>query len=421
PRSQTAPSLKPHVSSKFYRARLFHLQRAVLEHTQLANKVFGIVTVVIRAAGFNRSWQNICQPQLYSRKPGWFLRGAILSLGSWLVSWHPVLYKRSNGGTTVLPVMECLEAAQQWMRVCSETHHQCRDRSQPASYPTRLLEIGATGVRLIQTAQQPPSGPYAALSYCWGPPPHDFLRLTTSNISHLLRSEIPYDALPLAFREALSFIRALGLNFMWIDCLCIIQEGAQSQQDWTAESSKMESVFSNCDICLSLYRARSPHESIFNGPVPQFTAPFEINTAGIFKGNDVDGNGSTKCAVFSRLYFKNALFRQPLGSRAWALQERLLPDRLLGFGAGELFWSCKQMPYACESMPYGAPDRSQSLQVSSLPSTSDFIDVAKVEPRLRERNRSFCYHTPPQAVEYVYRATYRLKITPRARLEGTAL
>ncbi|KAF3809753.1 hypothetical protein GCG54_00005296 [Colletotrichum gloeosporioides] len=195
-------------------------------------------------------------------------------------------------------------------------------------------------------------------------------------MSHLLRSEIPYDALPLAFREALSFTQALGLNFIWIDCLCIIQEGTQSQQDWTAESSKMESVFSNCDICLSLYRARSPHESILNGPVPQFTAPFEINTTGIFKGNDDDGNGSTKCAVFSRLYFKNALFRQPLGSRAWALQERLLPDRLLGFGAGELFWSCKQMPYACESMPYGAPDRSQSLQVSSLPSTSDFIELS---------------------------------------------
>lgn len=272
-----------------------------------------------------------------------------------------------------LPVSQSLETARRWMRLCSETHSECGRPYHPDKHPTRLLKIGATGLRLILTTAKDQVGSYAALSYCWGPPPYKFPRLTTSNMDDMLRSEIPNTTLPVAFCEAISFIQQLGIHYVWIDCLCIIQEGTRSEEDWAFESSRMEYVYSNCSLCLSLDRARSPEESIFQGAAPQFMTPFEINTTGIFGVNAPSTEG-TKCAVFAWKYFWNSLYDQPLGFRAWALQERVLPRRLLGFGEGEVFWSCRQVPNACESLPSGvSPQLGKSLWVTPpfLQVTSD--------------------------------------------------
>lgn len=193
----------------------------------------------------------------------------------------------------------------------------------------------------------------------------------------MFRSEIPNIALPVAFREAIGFVQELGIQYIWIDSLCIIQDGARSNDDWTFESSRMKFVYSNSPICLSLDRARSPQDSVIYGPDVQFMTPFEINTTGIFDENNLAAE-SKRCAVFSSQHFNNALYDQPLGSRAWALQERMLPPRVLGFGEGELFWSCRQIPHACESLPSGTaslPDRSLGLRSSFIPITSDSANL----------------------------------------------
>ncbi|KAF4895954.1 hypothetical protein CGCF415_v006851 [Colletotrichum fructicola] len=276
-----------------------------------------------------------------------------------------------------LQVSESLETARRWMHLCSETHQECGNPNHTSTFPTRLLKIRAAGLQLILTEVEKPTGAYATLSYCWGPPPYEFPRLTTSNIGDMFRSEIPNIALPVAFREAIGFVQELGIQYIWIDSLCIIQDGARSNDDWTFESSRMKSVYSNSAICLSLDRARSPQDSVIYGPDVQFMTPFEINTTGIFDENDLAAE-SKRCAVFSSQHFNNALYDQPLGSRAWALQERMLPPRVLGFGEGELFWSCRQVPHACESLPSGTaslPDRSLGLRSSFIPITSDSADL----------------------------------------------
>jgi hypothetical protein len=61
------------------------------------------------------------------------------------------------------------------------------------------------------------------------------------------------------------------------------------------------------------------------------------------------------------------------GFRAWALQERVLPPRVLSLGLAELFWDCIQVPNASESLPYGhmnLPTRFY-LTVKAIPNTSD--------------------------------------------------
>ncbi|KAK0715889.1 hypothetical protein B0H67DRAFT_447179, partial [Lasiosphaeris hirsuta] len=50
------------------------------------------------------------------------------------------------------------------------------------------------------------------------------------------RVRIPPEALPKTFKDAIRVTRYLGLDHLWIDSLCIIQDSAEN---WRAESGMM--------------------------------------------------------------------------------------------------------------------------------------------------------------------------------------
>jgi hypothetical protein len=73
------------------------------------------------------------------------------------------------------------------------------------------------------------------------------LRLLKYNMPALLE-EVPLKVLPKTFREAVVITRALGLSYLWIDSLCIIQDSAD---DWASEPNRMREIYRNCDINLA--------------------------------------------------------------------------------------------------------------------------------------------------------------------------
>jgi hypothetical protein len=251
-----------------------------------------------------------------------------------------------SGRGSVIPMNECLPVAQEWMSSCLDKHEQCQKHTQPHTYPTRLLDLGGHNCRLIVPQDHKLLGPYAALSYCWGPNPN-FLRLTADNLQEF-RGGIPYTRLPIAFQEAILIVKELGIRYIWIDALCIIQSGRGSIEDWRSESGRMQEVYSNCIINLSLAQATRPDQSCLGGYNLDCTPPFE---ADIVDGADVAG--SRTYTILSQDYFQEALYDQPISSRAWVMQERLLATRVLSIGHGELFWDCQQVQNASESLPYG--------------------------------------------------------------------
>ncbi|KAH6875169.1 heterokaryon incompatibility protein-domain-containing protein, partial [Alternaria rosae] len=115
--------------------------------------------------------------------------------------------------------------------------------------PTRLLELENEKACLILSLRDEPSGHYAALSYCWGPNP-SFIHLTADNLQEF-QLGLPYSDLPIAFQEAMCMIRGLGIRYLWIDALCIIQSGLGSSEDWQSECGRMQEIYSYCFINLS--------------------------------------------------------------------------------------------------------------------------------------------------------------------------
>lgn len=50
-------------------------------------------------------------------------------------------------------------------------------------------------------------------------------------------------SLPRTFRDAIVVTRSMGIIFLWIDSLCILQDSAE---DWASESSRIGDYFANC-------------------------------------------------------------------------------------------------------------------------------------------------------------------------------
>lgn len=75
-------------------------------------------------------------------------------------------------------------------------------------------------LHLVETAGN--TAPYIALSYCWGQVSSN-LKTTRSNIAeHLIGFR--YSSLPMTLRNAVDVTREVGIDYLWFDSLCIIQE-----------------------------------------------------------------------------------------------------------------------------------------------------------------------------------------------------
>ena len=53
-------------------------------------------------------------------------------------------------------------------------------------------------------------------------------------------SRIPWQTLTQTMRGSITVARALGVRYLWIDSLCIIQDSAS---DWELEAGKMAAIY----------------------------------------------------------------------------------------------------------------------------------------------------------------------------------
>jgi hypothetical protein len=114
---------------------------------------------------------------------------------------------------------ESMTKLYEWVQKCLHGHEQCRQATQASTLPTRVVEILAPQkVRLAvpHNLQEP----YTCLSHCWGTT--QFIQTTVDTIAQFENS-IPWDRLPKTFQDAIDVTNQLGIKYIWIDSLCILQ------------------------------------------------------------------------------------------------------------------------------------------------------------------------------------------------------
>jgi hypothetical protein len=125
---------------------------------------------------------------------------------------------------------QALQLARSWLDECLQNHQHCGAKQELDYVPPRLFDLRDDSVRLLETAESIRAVKYATLSHCWGLNPTN-IKLSTKNLEEL-KEMIPLEILPKTFQDAVITCRQIGAEFLWIDSLCILQDGEGSKNDW---------------------------------------------------------------------------------------------------------------------------------------------------------------------------------------------
>jgi hypothetical protein len=137
-----------------------------------------------------------------------------------------------------------------WLEDCSTEHVGCSFGGQE-QLPTRVIDVGLSSPGRPKPKLWLPHGVaarYAALSHCWGPPSASNPGFKTESHNYdKVQAGIAFESLPALFQDAVVATRNLGIQYLWIDSICIIQD---SKEDWEAESAKMGSIYRNAHVTI---------------------------------------------------------------------------------------------------------------------------------------------------------------------------
>jgi hypothetical protein len=284
-----------------------------------------------------------------------------------------------------------------WLLQCADSHSSCCTVSCNAEkwYPTRLLHVetseASNDVRLIMTEDNslPSKEQYTTLSHCWGT--KQPLRLLTSNIDHMTRG-IALADLPKTFRHAIQVTKQLGIQYLWIDSLCIIQD---DHDDWLNESMAMQNVYANGFCNIAATAAHDSSEGLFFDRNVQFLQPCFVDLPWM----DTTG---MQCELLDDEFWRESITDAPLNQRAWVCQERLLARRVIHFGKDQLFFECRETHLA---EIYPSDKRLQSgVWDSYFKDMDPIIPQPRVQTRLLdiERDEKFWVYDKWQAIVASY-------------------
>ena len=251
--------------------------------------------------------------------------------------------------------------------------------------PTRVINVGSADTSddpyLYETERQRDN--YFALSHCWGKKP---VITTTRRTLESRKAGLEWCSLPKTIQDAILLTRRLGVNYLWVDSLCIIQDDTT---DWEREASRMGAVYENARLVISAAAASDSMQGFMNVRAQ----PQEI------KATDIHGQSMK---IFARVWeplehnrFSTSLgstsmkaemnmvgeHQLPLFKRAWVLQERLLARRVIHYTLFESIWECSSTQ-SCEcgginkrSVPLYA-ERDENLKVAHRRYTVE-VDAAE--------------------------------------------
>ena len=295
-----------------------------------------------------------------------------------LISVGYVYFQKYCAPLPLLPRLEEDELVQRFAYKLREGERQAEMRpawsaeenvdqfSQERRLPHRVLDLGApTGtndptererdLRLVEGLGREEN--YATLSYSWGS--YRGFLTTQENLSER-RELIKFQDLPKAFQQAGYLTRRMGIRYLWIDALCIIQD---SKEDWEQELPHMADIYRNCRIRLAASAARDPTQSFYP------PKPIVPSVRLVHLEKSPRGRGSRHkyynpqfetCLVTLPKSFSDDVESAYLNSRAWVLQERMLAPNTMHFCENHIYLETVQTIIGEDFLPSGQTLSSRS-------------------------------------------------------------
>ncbi|KAH8816002.1 heterokaryon incompatibility protein-domain-containing protein [Xylogone sp. PMI_703] len=208
---------------------------------------------------------------------------------------------------------------------CERKHAACPKKG-TTEVPTRVLDVTPDEKPLgyalrLHEFEQGATAAWATLSYVWGRS-QPFMTVTKSIDEY--RKGIDEANLGQTIRDAITVTRELGLRYLWVDSLCIIQD---SDDDKAKEIANMQRNYQSAFITIAAISSRSAYEGFLNTkdlPVPNsFKLPLLL----------AGRNRKPRPEDIGIIYLSPCVPEeiQPINQRAWCMVERVLSPRYLMF------------------------------------------------------------------------------------------
>ncbi|KAG4431112.1 hypothetical protein IFR05_013399 [Cadophora sp. M221] len=143
--------------------------------------------------------------------------------------------------------------------------------------------------------------------------------------------KIPLDNVPRTVRDAIKVTRQLGIRYLWVDALCIIQG---DEDDWARESAVMGQIYRQSFCTLAAVIGVDCNSRLFTR---REAAERSVSRMLFAEGGQSD-LGMILEPSLDHCYSSVEL--PALSTRGWVMQERILAARTIFFTEEGIFWQC---------------------------------------------------------------------------------
>jgi hypothetical protein len=230
--------------------------------------------------------------------------------------FHGIVVDQAKISTDVL---------QKWGTLCENAHPEMIDH---------CIDRKRSGLRLIDVHENlivEIKGPcrYVCLSYVWGrinQPQYNSKTKDAFQAPNGLNSEIL--VFPRTIRDAMLVTKRLGINYIWIDALCIQQD---DEQDKAAIIADMGAIYSNAIFTIVASTNSDPSAGLPGvSTTPRSKAQLRETVQGVQLAVAFHDDRKPLQDVEKSIW----------NSRAWTYQERQLSQRMLFFTESQMCFMC---------------------------------------------------------------------------------
>lgn len=198
---------------------------------------------------------------------------------------------------------------------------------------------------------------------------------------------IPLDDLNLNFKDAVLISIKLGVQYIWIDSLCIIQDDSS---DWEIEAGKMADIYRQSHINLAASAAHDAHGGMvdlsslsISKAIPTAVIRYRSTDATVRYAADVPNDGPDDELMIRpsslKQEYRDLLSHKtsPYFARGWVLQEVALAPRTIYFTTDQIMWQCREL-FESEDGTWSAENVIPALDYSfTVENCFDFTSKAR--------------------------------------------
>ena len=148
------------------------------------------------------------------------------------------------------------------------------------------------------------------------------------------------DSLDATVCDTISVVRGLGIEFLWIDALCIVQGDPNDKE---LQMAKMRDIYEKSMVTLVTTHTSSVKQG--------FLSSRNVKYVPVAFGGHHFSNIAPYRHLPENFYLSESgvteekVLGGPWSRRAWTMQEGLLPNRLLYYSSTEIVWKCCKATY----------------------------------------------------------------------------